>query len=166
MAGQVGRMREWSTIPDANKGQSTRTYVTARPEGDRVRISLEQVGLKAGAVGITIGGGIQLTVALVLGTVAALGVEPDLWIPAVMLLMMGVLMIGGTQIGYRAWVRHQAAKYEGVLDRLDLIARDVAPERVPERAAAPAAPRLDLDALAEPEREEPAPVPTRRRTQT
>ena len=74
----------------------------------------------------------------------ALGVDPELWIPTVVLALLATVFTGGTQVGLRAWHRRQEGRVDGLLDRLELIARDVDTPTGASLGAAPApAGRID-----------------------
>ncbi len=150
MAGQIGRLREWTCISGETKHQAI-TRLTAEPTADGTRITLSRSVQKA-VLGFTIASFVQWGMAALFGTLALAGVDPALWIPAAILASLGVLFGAGTQVGARLWYRREAARFDGLLDRMELTAYDA------ERAAAPAAPaarssepadRLDLDALAD-----------------
>lgn len=153
MAGQIGRLREW-TVVGGNRGNHIVTRLAAEPAGDGTRITLSQ-SVREPVLGFSIATGVNAVMALVFGVLAAAGVESGLWIPAAILTGLVLLFGAGTQVGARIWERHRAAAFDALLDRLDLVARDVAPEPIAAR------PALDLDAL--PDLEDEAPRTARAR---
>ena len=169
MAGQIGRLREWTLISGGTKnGTTTRLAVEPTPDGTRITLSRS---IRESVKGFSIAAAIQSGMAVLFGVLAAAGVDPELWVPFGLLLIMAVGFAVGTQVGARIWHRHHSARFESFLDRLELISRDAepTPPRVAEADALPeAAPLLgridpallDLDA---PVSETSAP---RRRTRT
>lgn len=147
MAGQIGRLREWTVINGGTKN-GTVTRLTAEPTAEGTRVTLTR-SIREVVMGLTIAGAIQWAMALLFGTMALTGVEPDLWIAAAMMATLGTLFGAGTQVGARVWRRHEAGRFEALLDRMELVARDAAPRSslaAPETSSRPAG-RLDLDAL-------------------
>ena len=134
-AGQLGRTREWSFTGMGNQMQAT-TRVALEPAGADTRIVVTRSSRDA-ALGFTIGGGIQAVMAVIFSALFAFGADPELWIPALILASMSVVMLGGSQIGLRAWHRAQERRVGALLDRFELAAgASAAPERAaPERAA-------------------------------
>jgi hypothetical protein len=169
MAGQVGRIREWSALGRGHRRDLT-TRLALEPDGDGTRVTLRQ-STRDFAFAFSIAGGITGVMAVLFTALAAAGVDSELWIPAAMMTAMALLFLGGLQVGLRVWARRQEAKFEGLLDRVELLAReDVAEARgtaAPVREVArhdPAAGRLALDAAEDPVEE--APAAERRRSRT
>lgn len=169
IAGEVGRQREWTTAPTGRRN-SVPVRVAVEPEGDGTRVVVEQTLRRSALPFVLVGGAYSFVAALfgVLFVAGALG--SDGAFAPVMFAAMALLMLGGAQVGFRLFARHQEARFEQALDRLELIAREGASEAAPE--AAPAAlpearPQLDpgsspgqaLDSLPAPEQE---PEPARR----
>lgn len=146
MAGQVGRRREWTLVSGGPKNGVT-TQLVAEPVAGGIRLSLSQ-SIRDMAFGFTVGGSITAVLALVFTALAALGVEPELWIPAVILVAQTLLFLGGTQVGTRLWHGRRTEQFERLLDRLDLVARatDAPAPLAAEPPARERAPRLG-DAL-------------------
>ena len=173
IAGQLGRIREWNSV-----GRGPRRDMAPRlafePDGDGARVTLRQ-STRDFAFGFTLAGGIMTFMSAMFTTLASLGVDNELWIPAGVMGALAVLFLGSIQIGMRLWARRQERRFEALLDRIELIAREDAaqdaprqiavPKRGPQAAvpadspastpaARPAAPALGLDALPdEPDRE-------------
>ena len=143
VAGQVGRLREWSLLSGTKNATATRLLAEPTDEGTRVTLSQS---IRRDVLGLTIVQGIQASLAVLFGVLAAVGVGgPELWVLASVLLALGTLFAVGTQVGSRVWHRRQSARSERLLDRVDLAARDAAPLRplgapVAGDAPAPAAP--------------------------
>ncbi|PAP78341.1 hypothetical protein [Rubrivirga marina] len=167
MAGQIGRLREWTVINGGTKN-GTVTRLTAEPTPDGTRLTLTR-SIREVVFGLSIAAAIQSAMAVLFTVLAVAGVDPELWIAAGIMAGLGILFGAGVQIGSRGWQRHEAGRFEALLDRLELVARDAEPvaEAVPPvpaaRSAAPA-PRLSLDTLGEAPDEERAAGRTRTRT--
>lgn len=148
MAGQVGRLREWTLISGGAKNGTT-TRLTVEPTADGTRVTLSR-SVREAVFGFTLASAIQWVMASLFATLALAGVDNELWIPAGILVALGLLFGVGTQVGTRLWHRHQSARFERLLDRLELTARDTAPEPLAvsdsERPSEPPG-LLDLDAL-------------------
>ena len=133
--------------------------VVKAPEGDDTVVTIHQE-MRGQAVGFSIGTGVYLLVALLMGVVNLLGTGED--VPpigvAIMFLMMAVVFFGGVQIGTRVHARKQRGKFERALDRIELLAREALPvvpegeasQATRETADASRTPEIDLDALPEP----------------
>lgn len=153
VAGQVGRLREWTDFSGGPKNGLV-TRLTAEPTVDGTRITLSR-SVREVVLGLTIAQVVQWSVATLFGVLGLTGIEPDLLIPMMILIGVAVLFGVGSQVGTRVWHRQQAGRFEALLDRLELAARDAAPP-VPE-APEPDAPEshqpdvasLDLDDLPE-----------------
>ena len=158
VAGKVGRVREWTTAPEDDL-ESVR--VTARPDGGGTRIGFEQPlrrqrdALKPGIVT-----GLAMTLGMTL--FLAWGDFPGhypLLIPA-LIAVMASGMLGFQWKRLRSHADRQGQRFDALLDRFDLIARDAMPEAEattrPERGS-----RLDLDSLSGTEQES-APAERRR----
>lgn len=145
-AGQIGRQREWSIVSGGAKNGVT-THLTAEPVDGGVRLTLSQ-SIRDMVLGSSIAGGITALMAILFSTLAVAGVDSEMWIPAVMMGAMALLFLGGTQVGARQWRAQRTRRFESVLDRFELIARDDAGEMPDERASGEhVSPALDLDAL-------------------
>ena len=133
-AGQIGRTREWTAASGAGNSQAV-TRLALEPVGEGTRIVVTRSARDA-ALGFTFGGAITAVMSVIFGALFAFGVDPELWIPALMLAGISTVLLGGTQIGLRLWHRAQERRAEALLDRLELVARTEAPEA---RSAAPLA---------------------------
>lgn len=146
MAGQVGRLREWTLISGGTK-HGTSTRLAVEPTADGTRITLTR-SVKDSVFGFQLAAAIMAGMSLLFGGIALAAIEPALWIPFGIMLGMGLAFGAGSQIGTRMWHRHTATRFEGLLDRLELVARDAAPARAA-TAEAPhprtETPRLGLD---------------------
>ncbi|HEX8386801.1 MAG TPA: hypothetical protein VF576_11490 [Rubricoccaceae bacterium] len=138
-AGLVGRTREWTAATGGGNAQAV-TRLALEPVGDDTRVVVTRSSQDV-AVGFTIAGAVTSVMAVVFTALAAAGVDPELWIPAAIMTAMGVLFLGGSQIGLRVWHRRQEGRVDALLDRLELVARDAAP-------AATAAPLVTAAPLA------------------
>jgi len=158
---QVGQSYEWAHT----SGLGIRTRVTVSPRGDRTRLHMTQlVGLSSSTVeGVAYGGIVALLVGLMGGGGAALAGLAAPWTLLVMVLTFVVAWAAaapGVAALDRRWRAKKLRQLDALADDLTPILRapsEVAPEATSERASVPAeplrpppAPRLDLDALAEP----------------
>ena len=125
-AGQIGRTREWTAASGAGNSQAV-TRLALEPVGDDTRIVVTRSARDA-ALGFTVGGAITAVMSVIFGALFAFGVDPELWIPALMLVGISTVLLGGTQIGLRLWHRAQERRAEALLDRLELAARTELPE--------------------------------------
>ena len=162
MAGQIGRLREWTLISGGTKN-GTVTRLAAEPTAEGTRITVSR-SIAESVKGFTLAATIQWGMALVFGTMALAGVDSELWIVTAVLFGLGLVFGAGSQIGTRVWHRQQTRRFDRLLDRLELAARDgaTAPPVTAEPATAEPAPRLSLDADA-PESPEAASAPRRTR---
>ena len=149
IAGQIGRLREWTCFTGGQNGAAnnqTLTRLTAEPTADGTRITLTR-SIREVVLGITIATAMQWLVASFFGAIAVAGVDSNIWIPALIMMGLGTLFGAGTFVGTRVWQGRTGRQFDHLLDRLELAAQSAAPDRVP-AADAPAG-RLDLDALAD-----------------
>ena len=150
MAGQIGRLREWTVLNGGTKN-GTVTRLTAEPTPEGTRLTLTR-SIREVVLGMSIAAAIQSAMAVLFTVLAVAGVDSELWIAALIMGSLGLVFGGGVQIGARAWQRHEAGRFEALLDRLELVARDAPKEAAPSASVAPPAvsadgPRLSLDAL-------------------
>lgn len=147
IAGQVGRVREWTVSAGGRRQSAVTTRVSLEPAGADTRLVLSQ-SVRQAAVGFAIAGAVHALMAVVFSIVALAASEPDLWIAVAMMATMATLFLGGSQAGLRLWERRQQRRSAAFLDRLDLLARDAAPHRAEtERLARRVDPALfDTDA--------------------
>ena len=148
MAGQIGRLREWTCISGGARN-GTITRLTAEPTAGGTRVTVSR-SVRDAVLGFTLASVSQGVMALVFGLLALVGVDAGLWILAAILLGLSLLFGLGTQAGTRLWHRREATRFDRLLDRLELTVRDTLPERLP-AASVPERPgRLDLDSLPRP----------------
>lgn len=133
-AGQVGRTREWTVVSGGAKN-GVSTHLSAEPVAGGIRITLAQ-SIRDMVLGFSIAGGITGLMAVFFSAMALAGVDPELWIPAMMMLAMALLFGLGTRVGAQAWQRQRSTRFETLLDRFELIARDRTP--APDAAHDPA----------------------------
>lgn len=150
MAGQVGRLREWTSISGGTKNNVV-TRVTAEPTDEGTRVTVTR-SVRDMVFGFTLATAIQWTLAVVFALLAAAGADPELWIAVAILAGLGAAFGAGTQVGTRVWHRRDSARFERLLDRLERCVLD-APEADERRdLTAPGGvgkERLDLDSLGE-----------------
>ena len=146
VAGRVGRVREWATTTEENR-MPVRVSVT--PEDGGAHVTIEQ-SMRSSALGLTAAAATFAVVALLFGVLFAVtDTEPVMMVMTAVFAATALLMFGGSRLGFGMYATRQAERFEHALDRLDLIARDAAPDA--ERPAAPMeakperAPHLDLD---------------------
>jgi len=140
MAGQIGRLREWTVISGGTKNGVT-TRLTVEPTADGTRVTLSR-SIRDTVFGLTLAAAIQWGMAVLFSVFVLVGVESELWVAAAMMAAMGTLFGGGVQIGSRVWRRREARRFESLIDRLELIARD-APVQHATVATPPAERRID-----------------------
>ena len=164
--GQIGRMREWtaSTRAAGNSGE-TSTRLTLEPiAGGGTRATLRK-SVRETTKGSGIAAAINGAMGLLFFILFVFGVDPELWIPALMMGGIGLAFAAATRGWLNYWGPKQEETFDGVFDRLELIARDAGPEAAPTAASArntapeaeavrgssPALPerRLDLDRLSD-----------------
>ena len=121
IAGQIGRTREWTVVGASNNAQPT-TRLALEPAPGGTRIVLSQ-SVRDAALGITIAGSITVVMGILFTALAMAGVDPELWIATLILAVMSVLFLGGSQVALRLWQRRQDGRFERLLDRLELAAR-------------------------------------------
>jgi hypothetical protein len=139
MAGQIGRLREWTVISGGTKNGIT-TRLTVEPTGDGTRVTLSR-SIRDTVFGFTLAATIQWVMATLFFTLWMAGVDPEMWIASMVMAGMGTLFGVGAQIGSRVWRRREARRFESLLDRLELVARDTAPQ--PSSRTVRAEPRID-----------------------
>lgn len=163
IAGQIGRLREWTILSSngTNQSVSTRLALEPTPEGTRLTVSKSARDM---VLGFSIAATIMSVMALIFGAIFLTGVEPDLIVPTILMAFMALSFGGGTQIGMRIWERAQDRKFDAFLDRAELLIR--AAEDAPEIASSTPMPsgRLDLDALGDAPDTTPASDPQRLRS--
>ena len=152
MAGELGRTREWTHISGGSKNGVT-TRVSAEPTADGTRVTVSR-SVRDAVLGFSLAGGIQLMMALMFVVIALASGEIEMFIPAGIMLLIGLVFAGGTQVGTRMWAKHRSEQFDRLLDRLEFATRaaepsatDAAAPRAPEATGADrAAPALDPDA--------------------
>ena len=153
IAGQIGRLREWTLVSSKASNQNivTRLALEPTPEGTRLTLSRN---VRDMAFGFSVAAAINALMAVVFWTLFGLGIQPEFVIPALILTAITLLFGGGTQVGLRAWETAQAKTFASFLDRAELVIRaaDDAPvarstRSAPPEPAAVATARVRLDAL-------------------
>lgn len=161
VAGQIGRTREWTTMASGGRQPDAPVSVTLRPEGDRTRLVVTQSWEDYRRAPLIMGAAFSF-MALLLGGIFAFTEPSALMIP-VFFAALGLLAFSLGPPTLRAFARKKEAEFERILDRLDLVARDAAPQ--PEAPAASGQEdRIDLDSLPDPA-DDSAPA-ARRRTRS
>lgn len=127
MAGQVGRLREWTLFSGGTKN-GTAMRLSIEPSADGTRVTISRT-FRDVVLGFSIAAGIQAAVGVMFALFAATTGEAALWIPCAIVLAMAALMGGGAQVGARVGHRQIATRFEALLDRLELVARDAPPAR-------------------------------------
>ena len=138
VAGQVGRVREWSVSGGGRRQNAVTTRLSLEPAGADTRLVLSTSARHA-AVGFTIAGGVQALMASAFAIAALASADAGLWVPVVMMAAMAALLVGGSQVGLRLWERRQQSRSDAFLDRADLLTRDAA---APTAGRAPSAGRI------------------------
>ncbi|MEL6614120.1 MAG: hypothetical protein AAFQ43_00195 [Bacteroidota bacterium] len=152
MAGQIGRLREWTAISGGTKN-GVITRLSAEPTEAGVRIMISQ-SVRESVKGFGIASIITGVMSLVFGGMALAGVDAELWVAFGIMLAMATAFSVGSQVGSRIWAKLKTDQFDALMDRLDLIARSAHANPALQTAsgatealnAAPEA-RLDLDAL-------------------
>lgn len=168
IAGQIGPVREWTVI-GGTPNSDVFTRLALEPDGEGARLTLAQ-DARQFARGFAIASAVSGLMALVFAVIWAFSSESDLWVAVTMMTAMSLLFGIGMQGGMRAWERVQSRRFDGILDRLELLARDgaVADEAragAPEPALRPAPrPELDLEDAERDDLDAPAAEAPRRRT--
>ena len=166
--GQIGQMREWTAVKRVTHHSGTAMRLALEPLGDgRTRATLRQ-SVRETTRGFAIAASIQGVMSLIFFALFMAGVDPELIIPAVIMASMALGFAGIARGWLGFWGPRQEEKFDNVLDRLDLIARDRASEPEPAHSVGSAVPdaerRIDLDAL--PDAEEDAASSGRSRTRS
>ena len=131
----IGPLREWRSV--ANDQQQPVT-VTLTPERGGTRVVIEQSQANT-ALGLGIATGVNFLMGLVFLFFATVETgEPDLIVPAMVLLAFSLMFGLGTFLGMRSYSRRQTEKFDATLDRIDLALRDhAAPTALAEPASEP-----------------------------
>lgn len=114
LASDVGAIREW--VSDANEHNSP-IRVTAEPEGEATRLTIERstlsriLGFGGGSMSI-------LLTAVILLSIAVGGGEADVFIPAFIMLMVGILFATGVVVGSRASASRDTQRFEEAVRRI------------------------------------------------
>lgn len=143
MAGQIGRLREWTLISGGTKNGIV-TRLSAEPTEGGIRVMLSQ-SVRETVKGFSIATAIMSAMLVLFSAMAVAGVDPDLWVAVLIMAMMALGFGGGSQLWARWWARDRSDQFDSLLDRLDLIARTSREDAAPE--AVTASPLLDLDDL-------------------
>ena len=110
----------------AERPRTAVTRVALEPRGADTRIVVTRSSRDV-ALGFTLAGSVMGAMSILFATLFAFGVDPEMWVPAVMLAAMSAVFLGGTQIGLRVWHARQTVRVDALLDRLDLVARNATP---------------------------------------
>ncbi len=134
---QIGRVREW-TGGDAYGSQFR---VALEPLTEGTRVVAENTQERQARQGVIVGGVFAVMALVSAVLIVALGSDPDLWGLVATLTVFATLARGSTWAGLGTWASRNGEKFDALLDRVDLIARDEAAPLAPELA-----PRISLDA--------------------
>ena len=152
MAGQVGRLRERTAISGGTKNGVV-TRMAAEPTASGTRVTVTR-SVREAVKGFSIASAIQLSMSVLFLVLFLAGADPELWIPSLILAVMGAGFGLASQAGARVWHGRTAERFERLLDRLELAARDAAEADAldadavePDASVGPRETRLDLDAL-------------------
>ena len=151
IAGQIGRLREWTLVSSkaSNQNITTRLALEPTPEGTRLTLSRN---VRDMALGFTIAGAVNAGMAVLFWVLFALGVQAEFAIPALILTLLAIGFGGGSQVGLRLWETSQANTFTSFLDRAELVVRAAEDGAVASSPPAPTRERtstlpLDLDAV-------------------
>ena len=165
--GQIGPMREWTAVKRTTNSTGTAMRLTLEPaETGGTRLTLRK-SVRETTRGFGIASIINGAMGAFFAILALAGTDPEIWIPAVMLIAMAFAFAGVTRAWLGYWGTKQEDTFDSLLDRLELIARTTEPEtpRAPETASPDrTAHQIDLDAL--PDAEEDTPPSERTRTRS
>lgn len=125
-AGQLGRIREWTATSGTGNTQAT-TRLSLEPVGDDTRIVVTRSSRDV-VFGFGLASAIQGVMAVLFGGLYAAGVDPELWIPALLLAVLAVSLFGGVLLGSRVWHGRQSRRAEALLNRLERVARAAQPD--------------------------------------
>lgn len=164
VAGQVGRVRDWTST--SNGSVSSAVVVTATPLLDgRTEVVITQMGWESRPL-------LAVCITAMLACITAIGLIIDLTIgptgemwPTIVFWGTLTLAAGfGATVGTRAFARRINARIDVALDRIKAAARiSAAPERLAAPAVVSTEARLDLPLLDEAPDAEPLPPRTRTR---
>lgn len=146
MAGQIGRLREWTGIRHGTKNGIV-TRLSAEPTEGGVRLMVTE-SVREIVKGLSIGAVITALVGLFVLGEATLGASPDALVGVALMALMVVGFTLGAQGWSRWWARERTEQFDALLDRLELVARHAQPD-APDLADGDRQPLLDLDAGAE-----------------
>jgi hypothetical protein len=149
-ASQVGRIREWTGDTQMGASGAYGMHLAVRPTLDGgTEVVVEQRGMRENALGLALTAGMFGLTSLLFVLLAAIKGSAPLGWTAFVFLALALLTGAGTRMGMALWARRTGARFDALLDRVDLLARDAVPSAV---AAMPSS-RLDFDAINEPEGE-------------
>jgi hypothetical protein len=136
---EVGRIREWTSGPTSN------LHVVAEPVEGGTRVTIESSRADEARAPSTLGvGGVALAAFfLVLGFAGDKLFDPVMWVFVGLFLVLGAVGALASRGGLSRWSARRTGEFDALMDQFDLLARTV--------ATAPERPRLDLDALPDPE---------------
>ncbi len=137
IAGQLGRIREWNSVGRGPR-RDLATRIAFEPDGDGARVTVRQ-STRDLAFAFTLAGGIMSVMTVLFSASVMAGVDDELWIPAGIMAFLAFAFLGSVQVGMRIWARRQERRFEALLDRIELIAReDAAREGAQSGVAVPA----------------------------
>ena len=109
----------------------------SEPDGTGTRLTLRQ-SARDMVFGFNLAAGLSGAMAVIFSIFALAEVDPEIWIAVLVLTCLTAFFATGVQVGSRIWARRQEQKFEGVLDRIELVARTDAASRAPAPVATPA----------------------------
>ena len=148
---EIGRVREWTS------GPTSRLHVVAEPVEGGTRVTMETskaheaAGLR-GVIPFAVFMSLALSALFVFGDFDA-----TVWILPVLTLGLCAAIYVGVRAWLARWSDRRRGQFESLMDQAELLVRA-------EASTAAEAPRLDLDALAEPEHGPDAPARRRERS--
>ncbi len=163
--GQLGRTREWTAVGRGVRRDVSMRLAVEPVEGGRSRVTVRQ-SVREQAQGLGIAAAVNGAVGLIFLVIAALGVNPAFWGVGALLAGFALAFAGVARGWLEYWGPKQGDTFDGLLDRIDRIARDEAGAVRPSEALREPGRerRMDLDALPEPAEE--AHPAARRRTRS
>jgi hypothetical protein len=118
---QFGDVREW--ISTNESGESMPVVVRLEPAGAETRISVHQSIGTLSSLTWGLGGGFA-GVGVLFGVMQQIGmVEPDALVFALIMLVVGIVVSGGSWVASRLWAEQQQRALDRAADRAELILR-------------------------------------------
>ena len=141
IASQTGRLREW-TLARGSGRNGTLTRLAVEPTSYGTRLTLTR-SIRDAMLGFSIAAAIQGAMGVLMGIAALAAADTSLWVPALLMLVLGSAFGVATQAGSRIWHRRQVSRFEDMLDRFGRLASDSAPPPRRQTSTAPLAALLD-----------------------